>query len=161
VGGIEPPIFGLTGRRLTVWPHRITSVRTVGFEPAVSCSRGTRNARLSHVLNLESAQRESNPHFRLGKAAGFRYIMGAIGESKLSKIKEHREGLEPSSPLYGSGVLAADQRFASVPGPVLVFSGTGGHRTHIFRFKRPAHYHVCHSPESVGAEGVEPSACVL
>ena len=23
VGGIEPPIFGLTGRRLTVWPHRI------------------------------------------------------------------------------------------------------------------------------------------
>ena len=22
VGGIEPPIFGLTGRRLTIWPHR-------------------------------------------------------------------------------------------------------------------------------------------
>ena len=22
VGGVEPPIFGLTGRRLTVWPHR-------------------------------------------------------------------------------------------------------------------------------------------
>ena len=23
VGGIEPPIIGLTGRRLTIWPHRI------------------------------------------------------------------------------------------------------------------------------------------
>ena len=32
VGGIEPPIIGLTGRRLTVWPHRIMSVRTAGFE---------------------------------------------------------------------------------------------------------------------------------
>ena len=53
VGGIEPPIFGLTGRRLTVWPHRIMSVRTAGFEPAISCSRGTRNTRLSYVLIRE------------------------------------------------------------------------------------------------------------
>ena len=53
VGGIEPPIIGLTGRRLTVWPHRIMSVRTAGFEPAISCSRGTRNTRLSYVLNRE------------------------------------------------------------------------------------------------------------
>ncbi len=50
VGGLEPPLVGLTGRCLTVWPHRINKVRTAGFEPAVSCSRGTRNARLSHVL---------------------------------------------------------------------------------------------------------------
>ena len=28
---------------------------------------------------MESAQRESNPHFRHGKAAGCRYIMGAFG----------------------------------------------------------------------------------
>ena len=52
-------------------------VRTAGFEPAISCSRSTRNTRLSYVLLLESAQRELNPHFRHGKAAGCRYIMGA------------------------------------------------------------------------------------
>ena len=104
-----------------------------------------------------SAQRESNPHFRHGKAAGYRYIMGAWLEAELSKTKvrsEHREGLEPSSPHYGCGVLATRP-------PVQLLSGTGGHRTHIIRFKRPVHYLVCHSPESVGAEGVEPSACVL
>ena len=57
-----------------------------------------------------SAQRESNPHFRHGKAAGYRYIMGDWLEAELSKTKvrsEHREGLEPSSPHYGCGVLAA------------------------------------------------------
>ena len=36
-----------------------------------------RNTRLSYVLFSESAQREWNPRFRLGKAAGCRYIMGA------------------------------------------------------------------------------------
>ena len=29
------------------------SVRTAGFEPAISCARGTRNPRLSHVLKNE------------------------------------------------------------------------------------------------------------
>ena len=77
-GGIEPPIVSLTGSCLTVGPHRIMSVRTVGLEPTISCSRGTRNTRLSHVLIVESAQRESNPHIRLGKATGYRYIMGAF-----------------------------------------------------------------------------------
>ena len=76
-GGIEPPIVSLTGSCLTVGPHRIMLVRTVGIEPMISCSRGTRNTRLSHVLNRQSAQRESNPHIRHGKATGCRYIMGA------------------------------------------------------------------------------------
>ena len=47
--GLEPSLVSLTGSRLTIWPHRI----------------------------LQSAQWESNPHFRHGKAAGYRYIMGA------------------------------------------------------------------------------------
>ena len=98
MGGVEPPIFGLTGRRLTVWPHRIISVRTVGFEPTISCSRGTRNARLSHVLNLESAQPELNRHLLHGKQVRYHYAMSACRTTKLSKIQEHREGLEPSSP---------------------------------------------------------------
>ena len=33
--------------------------------------------------------------------------MGAWLEAELSKIQEHREGLEPSSPHYGCGVFAA------------------------------------------------------
>ena len=54
VAGIEPA----SGRLTAAYPyqhgsHRIESVRTAGFEPAISCSQGTRNARLSHVLNRE------------------------------------------------------------------------------------------------------------
>ena len=47
---------------------------------------GTRNTRLSHVLISKSAQRESNPHFRHGKAAGCRYIMGAWLKAVGSRI---------------------------------------------------------------------------
>ena len=61
-------------------------VRMAGFEPAISCFRNTRDTRLPHVL-IKSAQRESNPHFRHGKAIGYRYIMGAFVGFELSKIK--------------------------------------------------------------------------
>ena len=104
-GGIEPPICDLTGRCLTVWPHRIISVRTAGFEPAISCSRGTRNTRLSYVLNRQSAQRESNPHFRHGKAVGFRYIMGAFRWHEIVKDPVGREALESSSPGLQPGAI--------------------------------------------------------
>ncbi len=84
----------------------------------------------------KSVQRESNPHFRHGKAVGYRYIMDAIVVCQIVKdqiqtshrrlsirrwkqrikntyrikpfrIKEHRAGLEPTSPHYESGILAA------------------------------------------------------
>ena len=44
-------------------------------------------ARLSHIPRLvpTSAQRESNPHVRHGKAVGCRYIMGTITDAELSK----------------------------------------------------------------------------
>ncbi len=54
--GIEPA----SGRVTTVCPyqhehHRIIhSVRMAGFEPAISCSRRTRNTRLSHTLKVLS-----------------------------------------------------------------------------------------------------------
>jgi hypothetical protein len=44
VGGVEPPIIGLTGRRLTVWPHRIF------FEPL------TRSTDVHCLLPWETAQ---------------------------------------------------------------------------------------------------------
>lgn len=87
--GIEPA----SGRVTTVCPyqhehHRIDgSVRMAGFEPAVSCSRSTRSTRLSHTLRMKSAQWESNPHIRHGKAVGCRYIMGAQMAAELSKIE--------------------------------------------------------------------------
>ena len=68
--------------------HRITSVRTAEFEPAVSCAQSRRNTSLSYVLNStarKSAQRESNPHFRHGKATGCRYIMGAEVGNRIVK----------------------------------------------------------------------------
>jgi hypothetical protein len=72
----------------------------------------------------QSAQRESNPHFRHGKAAGCRYIMGA-GTASIVKEhpprgcgrSEHQVGLEPTLPHYECGVLAAGR-------PVLC-QGTG------------------------------------
>ena len=54
-----------------------------------------------------SAQRESNPHVRHGKAVGYRYIMGTIAVAELSRNGEHRVGLEPTSPPYEGGVFAA------------------------------------------------------
>ena len=111
VAGLEPAV-GQTPRRLnrpipatnSGTPDR--KVRTAGFEPALSCSRSTRNTRLSYVL-FKSAQRELDPRFLHGKQVGFRYIMGALWCAGLSKIKEHRAGLEPASPHYGCGILAA------------------------------------------------------
>ena len=85
-------------------------------------------------------------------------------------LQEHREGLEPSSPHYECGVLAAKRpvpfyiqwdRFLTTSAFSFLFSGIGGYRTHIVRFKKPVHYLVCHNPSTIGAEGVEPSTCVL
>ena len=56
---------------------------------------------------MKSAQRELNPHFRHGKAAGYRYIMGASNRWSNCQRTEHRVGLEPTSPHYGCGILAA------------------------------------------------------
>ena len=40
------------GAALPIGPHRIVfkRVRTTGFEPAISCTRSTRNTKLSHTL---------------------------------------------------------------------------------------------------------------
>jgi hypothetical protein len=63
-------------------------VGMAGFEPALSCSRSRRIARLSHAPSRPSAQRESNPHFRHGKAVGYRYIMGTLHRHRIVKDSE-------------------------------------------------------------------------
>ena len=75
MGGVEPPIVSLTGSRLTTRPHRIVSVRTVGLEPTISCSRGTRNTRLSYVL--------------IGRPC------------KLHKLRKHKLSFQKSHPAMG------------------------------------------------------------
>ena len=151
------------GAALPIGPHRIVfkRVRTTGFEPAISCTRSTRNTRLSHTLFVKSAQWESNPHVRHGKATGCRYIMGACVTAELSKIQEHRVGLEPTLPLTNAARRCPGAVSLPLNDQCLFVSGTGGYRTHIIRFKRPVHYRVCHGPDSVGAVGVEPTTCVL
>ena len=87
------------------------TVGMAGFEPAISCSRSRRISQAfphpESSRSPTSAQRESNPHVRHGKAVGYRYIMGTIAVPELSKSREHRVGLEPTSPPYEGGVLAA------------------------------------------------------
>jgi hypothetical protein len=87
------------------------TVGMAGFEPAISCSQGRRISQaFLHPESLcfsASAQRESNPHVRHGKAVGYRYIMGTITVPELSRSREHRVGLEPTSPPYEGGVFAA------------------------------------------------------
>ena len=80
-----------------------------GFEPAVSCSQGRRISQAfphpESSRSLTSAQRESNPHVRHGKAVGYRYIMGTFAVPGLSKSRGHRVGVEPTSPRYEGGIL--------------------------------------------------------
>jgi hypothetical protein len=55
-----------------------------------------------------SAQRESNPHFRHGKAAGCRYIMGAFQHDQIVNEQVGPEGLEPSPSRLRAGHAAAN-----------------------------------------------------
>ena len=70
-------------------------------------------ARLSHVLNLKapSGSRTRTSAMARRQAAATSWALRL--EAELSKIQEHRVGLEPTSPHYGCGVLAAER-------PVLV-----------------------------------------
>ncbi len=106
------------------------TVGMAGFEPALSCSQGRRISQAflhpESSRSPTSAQRESNPHVRHGEAVGYRYIMGTIAVPELSKSREHRVGLEPTSPHYGCGVLAAGP---PVPASEWDRRGSNPHRT--------------------------------
>src|SRR5438128_11044266 len=101
------------------------SVRTAGFEPAISCARGTRNPRLSHVLKNE---RPAGIEPALPPWQGSRLPLhhGRLCHNQIVNEREHRAGLEPALPHYGCGVLAASR---PVLVAVLVVSRTRGTRT--------------------------------
>lgn len=58
----------------------------------------------------QSAQRELNPHFRHGKAAGYRYIMGAISGAGLSKTKSTERDSNPRLRITGAVSLPLDDQ---------------------------------------------------
>lgn len=76
-------------------PQRVCAA---GFEPAISTSQASRDGQLPYAqLHSKSVQRESNPHFRHGKAVGCRYIMDAVCLAN-SVVKEHQWGRRESNP---------------------------------------------------------------
>ena len=89
-------------------------VRTAGFEPAISCSRSTRNTRLSYVLSIKERPAGVEPALSPWQGDRLPLHHGRDWCAELSNNIEHREGLEPSSPHYGCGILAAGR-------PVLSF----------------------------------------
>lgn len=81
-----------------------------GFEPALSCSRSTRNSQTFPHAVVKSTQPESNRHFLHGKQIGIRYIMGALSDYRIVKEREHWAGVEPTFPRYECGVLPLDDQ---------------------------------------------------
>ena len=90
-----------------------------GFEPAISCV--PKHAEYQAFLRpvIKSAQRELNPHFRHGKAAGCRYIMGAFSWAGLSKIESTGRDSNPRRRITGAVSLPLDDQ-------CFLFSGTRG-----------------------------------
>src|SRR3954454_3209853 len=161
-------------------------VGAAGFEPAFSWSRSRRIARLSHAPSRPSAQRESNPHFRHGKAAGYRYIMGTLHRHRIVKESESTgwdsnprrritgavssplddrctrtirvgpEGLEPSPARLRAGCAAAN---TWVPASTTESVGSGGVEPPSPGY-RPGALPLSYKPSplrtSMGSEGLEP-----
>lgn len=119
------------------------TIEVAGFEPAISWTRNRRISQLSHTsdatldgyaltirpkqtskkrincvkTNQSSAQRESNPHFRHGKAVGFRYIMGTDADAELSKKGRQGTGWDsnPRRRITGAGSSPLDDRCGRSP----------------------------------------------
>ena len=132
--GIEPASPRLTaGYSYQHEFHRNRRVRQSGWPDSnrrFPAPKAGGLARLSYIpsrlVHRTSAQRESNPHVRHGEAVGYRYIMGTIAVTGLSKSREHRVGLEPTSPPYEGGVFAARR---PVPASEWDRRGSNPHRT--------------------------------
>lgn len=141
----------------------------------------TSQGRSTSTTSQQSAQWESNPHVRLGKAIGYRYIMGAAFTKEIDP--EHPAGVAPAYPLWKSGVLLLhhgrpspsstphgsrtrldglrDHRPHPKSNGAYGTSGSGGNRTHVHLLKRQAprqrrtHFHSARFRAAV-PRGFEP-----
>ena len=133
-----------------------------GFEPAVSCARGTRIAKLSHTLICKAPSGSRTHTSAMARQMGYHYIMGAkCITTKLSKInnQEHRAGIEPASPRYDGGVLPLDHQclFHVSVGPVRIELTSFGLRDRCITLSATIPNVRCRCFVSVGVEGIEPS----
>ena len=167
-----PPTFSTGGRNRTYagpGPQTVNSrpqLPTVA-PPVTKLARSDSNRRspapeagglprLSHTPNIQSTQRELNPHFRHGKAVGDRYIMGAWLHQivKEQPHPEHRVGVEPTFPPYESGVVAT--------GPPVLSMGPDGLEPSPFRVRTGYAAASTLVPAiPFGAAGVEPATWSL
>ena len=123
-GGRNRTCVRAVNSRLSV-PTRIPQQNrfgVAGFEPAISCSRSTRNSKLSHTPP-KSTQPESNRHFLHGKQIGIRYIMGALSDFELSKNESTGRESNPRRRITGAESSPLDDQC------LFVASGTRRART--------------------------------
>ena len=133
-----------------------------GFEPAISCSR-SRRSNQAFLHPVRSAQRESNPHFRLGKAIGCRYIMGTDFRSRFVKeIKSTGWDSNPQADIaatrFQDGPLIRPVGFRRSIFVTSTISSSGGwNRTSGLHVQSVALLPAVTAPESlIREEGFEP-----
>ncbi len=102
----ESNVHPLLNRQVDYRYRTPDRVRTAGFEPAISCSRSTRQ----YQAFLRPVQQERPAVAKCAllpwQSSRLPLHHGRLVGSRIVKDREHREGLEPSSPHYGCGVLA-------------------------------------------------------
>ena len=106
-------------------PHH--SVRTAGFEPAISCARSTRIPRLSHVLNQE---RPAGVEPALPPWQGSRLPLhhGRLSCFQLSKIESTGRDSNPRSRFTGAVSWPLDDQCLLSVGPVGIEPTSSGLR---------------------------------
>ena len=104
----------------------LKKIGMAGFEPVISCSQVRRIGQAflhpESSRSPTSAQRESSPQVRHGKAVGCRYIMGTFAVPGLSKIESTGWESNPRRRLTRAGSSPLDDQ-------CLLRDGTGGART--------------------------------
>ena len=101
-------------------------------------------------------QRESNPHFRHGKAAGCRYIMGASWCAELSNNRSTGRDSNPRRRITGAVSSPLDDQCITSVGPEGLEPSPGGLRVRCAAANTLIPF-FCFLCAAVGAEGVEPS----
>ena len=117
--GIEPASARLTAAHPYQHEnHRIISVRTVGLEPTISCTRSTRNTRLSHVLKHEHPA-GLEPAHPAWQASTLPLRHGRLVGSRI--VKDHQSTGRDSNPrrrITGAVSWPLDHQCLLLVGPV-------------------------------------------
>jgi hypothetical protein len=80
------------------------SVKAAGFEPAISCSRGRRNPRLSHALNSRAPSGSRTRTSAMARRQAAATLWALTNVPNCQRTREHRLGLGPRFPPYEGGL---------------------------------------------------------